>query len=215
MFDHDPSGSPFSESASSFSYVRIDSSASAESTSRLLADEVARAWQEKGGLLIANHRLDASMPHIDQSWIQAAYTDPNDRSSAQHAALERSNQYIDELRRADRLLISSPVYNFAIPSTLKAWIDQVARARETFRYTENGPEGLLKNKQAVVVISSGGTEPGSDIDFAWRYLKHALAFIGITDVQLISADRQMIDQQDALKRARHQIQALDTQANEV
>ena len=97
------------------------------------------------------------------------------------------------------------MYNFGIPSVLKAWIDQVARARITFRYTENGPEGLLKGKKAFVIVPSGGVPVGSEVDFATPYLRHALAFIGITDVEFIGARGADRGNQEALDEARARI----------
>ncbi len=89
------------------------------------------------------------------------------------------------------IVIGAPIYNFGVPATLKAWIDQIARARLTFRYTENGPQGLLTGKKAYILAATGGTEVGSAIDFATPWLKFVLGFIGITDVEVIAADRGM------------------------
>ena len=90
-------------------------------------------------------------------------------------------------------MIGVPVYNFGIPASLKAWVDLVARARETFRYSENGPVGLLEGKKAYILLASGGTPVGSDVDFASNYLKFILGFLGITDVTVIAADQLMVD----------------------
>jgi len=98
---------------------------------------------------------------------------------------------VQELIDSDVLVIGAPLYNFGIPAALKAWIDLIARARLTFRYGENGPVGLLTGKQAFVILASGGTTLGGELDFASAYLRHVLAFVGITDVQFINADRQM------------------------
>ena len=100
-----------------------------------------------------------------------------------------------------------PVYNFAIPASLKAWVDLIARARRTFRYTEAGPEGLLKGKKAYLVVASGGVPVGSDYDFATGYLRHVLGFVGITDVTIIAADQQMMDG-EAINRATSAISEL-------
>jgi len=84
-------------------------------------------------------------------------------------------------------VIGLPIYNFSFPAAFKAWIDQVARAKVTFRYGDNGPEGLLENKKAYVIISSGGTQLGSEVDFVTDYIHHVLAFIGIKDVTIIDS----------------------------
>ena len=94
---------------------------------------------------------------------------------------------ISELKTADTLVIGLPVYNFNVPAAFKAWIDQVARAKVTFRYGDNGPEGLLENKKAYVILSSGGTQLGSDIDFVSDYIHHILGFIGIKDETIIDS----------------------------
>src|SRR5690606_32013845 len=107
--------------------------------------------------------------------------------------------------------ITAPIYNFAIPASLKAWIDQVTRARRTFRYTEAGPEGLLKGKRAYIVFASGGVPLGSQVDFASGYLRHILGFIGITDVHFIAADGHQMDG-EAIARATTAIDGLQQAA---
>jgi FMN-dependent NADH-azoreductase len=97
------------------------------------------------------------------------------------------------------------MYNFSIPATLKAWIDMIARARLTFRYTENGPVGLLSGKKAYLIVATGGVPVGSELDFATPYLRHALRFIGITDVEIVVADRLNSEAEESLDKARAQI----------
>ena len=116
---------------------------------------------------------------------------------------------IAELQATDTLVLSLPVYNFTMPSTLKAWADLVARAGTTFRYTESGPEGLLTGKKAYVVIASGGTPIGSEIDFLTPWLRHFLGFLGITDVEIIAADGIMgIDGEQKIEAAAQTIETL-------
>src|SRR3546814_1403365 len=91
--------------------------------------------------------------------------------------LSGADELIAELEAADTIVITAPIYNFAIPASLKAWVDLIARARRTFRYTEAGPEGLLKGKRAFIVFASGGVPLGSEVDFASGYLKHILGFV--------------------------------------
>jgi FMN-dependent NADH-azoreductase len=98
------------------------------------------------------------------------------------------------------------MYNFNVPATLKAWIDQVCRAGVTFRYTENGPEGLLAGKSADIVITTGGAPLGSPVDFVSGYLKQVFAFIGIDDVNIFGADRMNVDAQASVARAQAQIE---------
>jgi len=102
---------------------------------------------------------------------------------------------VEELKAADTIVIGAPIYNFNIPAALKAWIDLIARARLTFKYGENGPVGLLKNKKAYIVMASGGVPIGSAMDFASGYLQHVLAFVGITDVTIIDASQFDLDKE--------------------
>ena len=128
------------------------------------------------------------LPFIDEQWIGANFTPPEDRNDQHSAALEFSDKLVQEVKKADTLVIASPIYNFGIPASLKAWIDLIARARLTFKYTENGPVGLLAGKKAYVVIASGGVQIGSNVDFVSPYIKHVLGFIGITDVTIVNAN---------------------------
>jgi FMN-dependent NADH-azoreductase len=145
------------------------------------------------------------LPFIDADWIGANFTPPGQRSEAQQQVLAQSNALVQELADADILVIATPVYNFSIPASLKAWIDLVARAGLTFRYTENGPVGLLTGKKAYMVLASGGTPIGSDIDFASGYLRHVLGFIGIDAVSVIAAERLVQQAGDAVDTAEQQI----------
>ncbi len=133
--------------------------------------------------------LAKGLPFIDETWIGANFTPEEDRDEQQQKTLEFSDELVEELKAADTLIIGAPMYNFSIPAVLKAWIDLIARAQVTFRYTEHGPEGLLKNKKAYLVVASGGVPLGSDADFSTNYLKQVMGFIGITDVSLIDATK--------------------------
>ncbi|MEM7424909.1 MAG: NAD(P)H-dependent oxidoreductase [Pseudomonadota bacterium] len=129
------------------------------------------------------------LPIVTGDWVNANFTLPENRSAHHRQVLELSDSLVEELRAADTIVIATPIYNFSVPAALKSWIDLVARAGLTFRYTENGPVGLLEGKKAYVIVTSGGTPVRSDIDFASGYLKHVLGFIGIHDVEIIAADR--------------------------
>jgi FMN-dependent NADH-azoreductase len=179
--------------------LRIDASARTEgSVSRQLADDVI-ARLDPARLL---HRdLSTALPAIDEAWLAANVTPAAERTPAQADTLALSDSLIEELRAADTIVISTPIYNFGVPSGLKAWVDMVARAGITFRYTETGPVGLLTNKRAILVVASGGTEVNSPIDFATPWLQHVMGFLGITDVQIVRSDRQMIDPDASRARA--------------
>lgn len=125
------------------------------------------------------------LPFLTEDWVAANFTPEAERTEAQRASLALSDSLVAELEAADVIVIGLPVYNFGVPAALKAWIDLVARAGRTFRYTPDGPQGLLTGKRAVVAFAAGGTRFGSDIDYASRYLTHALGFLGITDVTYI------------------------------
>lgn len=176
--------------------LRIDSSARhAGSTSRQLTEQLVTRLVEQGYGAGVTHRDLANTPPalLTENWVGANFTDDADRSDEQKAALAASDEMIAELEAADTIVIGVPIYNFSIPASLKAWIDLIARARKTFRYTEAGPEGLLKGKKAYLVVTSGGVPVGSDYDFATGYLRHVLGFVGITDVSIIAADQQMMN----------------------
>lgn len=169
--------------------LRIDASArQTGSVSRELTDKTIDRFCGEGAIQVTKRDVSLGLPQVDEEWVTANFTEAGKRSEAQKATLELSDELIAELKDADTLVIGTPIYNFGIPSTLKAWIDLVARAGITFRYTENGPVGLLEGKRAIVLVASGGTPVGSEIDFATPYLRHALKFIGITDVTIIAAD---------------------------
>jgi FMN-dependent NADH-azoreductase len=194
--------------------LRIDASArNAGSTTRQLTDQlVARLVEQGYGAAVTQRDLALTPPALlTEAWVGASFTDETERSDDQRAALAASDELIAELEAADTIVIGVPVYNFAIPAALKAWVDLIARARRTFRYTETGPEGLLKGKKAYLVVASGGVPVGSDYDFATGYLRHVLGFVGITDVAIIAADQQMMDG-EAIARATASIDALQQAA---
>ena len=132
--------------------------------------------------------LATGLPLLDAAWLAANFTLADDRTDVQRETLALSDSLITEIKQADTIVIGSPVYNFSVPAVLKAWIDQIARVGVTFKYTPDGPVGLLSGKRAIIVIASGGTPIGSDIDYASGYLKHIMGFIGITDVTIIAVD---------------------------
>lgn len=185
--------------------LRVDASARrSASSSRALTDAlIARL----GSTAVVSRDLSDALPFVTENWVHANFADEAERTAEQKAELELSDRLVAELFAADILVIGSPVYNFGIPAALKAWIDMVARARKTFRYTERGPQGLLTGKKAYVLMASGGTEIGSEIDFASGYLRHVLGFIGIDDVTIIAADQQMMRGEDALSQALGRIAA--------
>ncbi len=179
------------------------------SVSRMLSADLLGALEERHGSIELTRRdLSKGLQFVNEAWINANFTAPEERSAEQRAALAESDALVAELKAADVVVIGAPIYNFGVPAALKAWIDMVARARLTFRYTENGPEGLLEGKQAYVVIASGGVPVDSAVDFATPYLRHALAFIGITDVEVIAAERLNSIAEESIDAARVRIAEL-------
>lgn len=137
-------------------------------------------------VIIERDLIDA-VPQIDEAWVGANFTPAEDRTAAQSDVLTLSDTLVDELQEANTIVIGVPIYNFGIPASLKAWIDQICRAKVTFKYGENGPEGLLTGKRAIIVVASGGVKIGSDADMATPYMKQVLGFVGITDVTIVGA----------------------------
>lgn len=152
--------------------------------------------------------LAEGIPLIDEKWINANFTAVNERTTEQNKSLETSDILVDELNNAELIVIGLPIYNFGIPAGLKAWIDQVVRSKLTFRYTDDGPIGLLNNKKAYILIVSGGTKLGTELDFISNYLRHVLSFIGITDVSFIDSSGLGLDESQTLAKAHKLIERI-------
>ena len=190
--------------------LRIDSSArkSGSTTRELTGELVSLLSDQIGDAQIINRDVADGLPFVDEDWVNANFTPEENRTDAHREKLAFSDSLVAELKAADTIVIGLPIYNFGVPATLKAWVDMIARARLTFRYTESGPEGLLTGKKAYIAVASGGTSAGSEIDFATSYLRHALKFVGITDVTLIDASAAAQGAEEALNRAKGQIEAV-------
>lgn len=135
------------------------------------------------------------LPHIGEQFVAGLFTPAESRSVTQQAEVERSDRLVDELLAADTVVIASAMINFAPASTLKAWLDHVARAGRTFSYTEAGPKGLIEGKKVYIVESRGGVYsegPAKAIDFQEPYLRHMLGFMGITDVEAVYVEGVML-----------------------
>ena len=180
-----------------------------DSVSRMLSADLIGALEIRHGSVDLTRRdLSQGLAFVDEDWINANFTAPEERSAEQRAVLAGSDALVAELQSADAIVIGAPIYNFGVPAALKAWIDMIARARLTFRYTENGPEGLLHGKKAYVVIASGGVPVDSPVDFATPYLRQALAFVGITDVEVIAAEQLNSKAEESIDAARLRIAEL-------
>ncbi len=178
------------------------------SVTRQVSDLIERYLKTNTPSLISHQRdVATGLPFINEAWIQANFTDPDKRSDIQKQTLNLSDKLVTELQQAEHIIIASPLYNFGIPATLKAWIDLISRVHLTFRYNDQGqPEGLLQNKKVTVVMASGGTPLASDWDIATPYLKQILGFLGISDITFIDANQIDVDNEDSF----NQIAALMT-----
>ena len=173
--------------------LHLDSSARAAdatppSSTRLLSAALVAAIAGANPEVVVTYRdLDAEpLPFVDQAWVDQAFGVTTDNL----AALAHSEELIAEVEAADVIVIGAPMYNFGVPASLKAWIDQIARVGRTFHYTERGAEGLLGGKR-VIVVRSSGTDPAilaaAGVDFHTPYLRAILGFLGITDVEVVQA----------------------------
>ncbi len=187
--------------------LKVDSSARHDnSKSRPLTDKLAQKLADGGTITVRD--VADSVPHVSEPWTQGAYMAPEDRNPAQAGALVMSDTLVDELQAADILVIGAPIYNFGMPAALKAWFDQVCRMGRTFKYSEQGPKGLLEGKKAYIVVTSGGVPIGSPADHATPHLKFLMGFIGISDVTIIEADGLNGDEETGLAKAQSQIAAI-------
>lgn len=128
------------------------------------------------------------VPHLDGDRVGAFFTPADQRTAEQQQVDDFSMSLIDELKTADQVVLGLPMYNFGIPSQLKSWIDHVARAGITFRYTENGPQGLIADKPVTVLAARGGLYAGTENDTVTPYIKLFFSFVGITDVNFVFAE---------------------------
>ncbi len=155
-----------------------------------LLDRYVSLWsaQHPDGQVLLRDLAAEPVPHLTAERFAAFTTKPEERSAEQRDVAAHSDRLIDELRRADEIALGLPMYNFGIPSTLKAYFDHIARAGETFRYTENGPAGLLTGKKALVFATRGGRYAGTARDTETTYVRDFLAFLGITDLEFVYAE---------------------------
>lgn len=172
--------------------LHLDSSAAGSgSFSRRLGRHLVVGWSRREpGAVLAYRDLDAEpLPFVSETWVSAAHTPVEQQDHRLAFALSRSDQLIAELLAADVLVIGAPMYNFGIPASLKAWVDQVVRVGRTFGYDGPTPVGMVHGKRAVVIATSGGDAlryEAMGLDFRTSYLRAVLGFIGITDVEVLT-----------------------------
>ena len=188
---------------------QIDSSARKEgSTSRALAkkllDKIKKADDE-----VIYRDLNDEMVFVSGLTESGMKIDKKDQTENHKKMFELSDKLVNELKEGDIIIISAPIYNYGPPATLKAWSDLAARVDETFRFKADGRrEGLLKNKKAYLVITSGGTKLNSKEDFLTPWLKFILNFFGIEKIETICADQMALDYEKSIREAEKQIDNL-------
>jgi len=160
-----------------------------------LADRFVGAWRANNpaATVIVRDLGVEAVPHLTAERFGAFLAKPEERDAAQASVAAYSDALIDELRRADVIVIGLPMYNFGVPSTLKAYFDHVARSGVTFRYTATGPEGLLTGKRAFVFATRGGLYAGTALDTQTTFVRDFLRFIGIADVEFVYAEGLALD----------------------
>ena len=186
---------------------QIDSSARKEgSTSRALAKKLLNKIKKPDDEVIYRD-LNDEMVFVSGLTESGMNIDEKDQNENHKKMFKLSDQLVKELKESDIIIISAPIYNYGPPATLKAWSDLAARVGETFRFKPNGRrEGLLKNKKAYLVITSGGTKLNSSEDFLTPWLKFILNFFGIEKIDIICADQMALDYDKSIKDAEKQIE---------
>jgi FMN-dependent NADH-azoreductase len=188
------------------SVLHINSSARlGESNSRIIGQYLVDALGEP---VVSRDLAQHPLPPISAEDLIAVHGSADSQRPSLLAQLALSDRLIAELRDADTLVIGAPIYNFGIPASLKQWIDAVCRAGVSFKYTEQGPQGLLGVKRAFIVTASGGTPIGSEIDFASGYLEHICRFIGITEIFHIDASGSKGTPEEIIAQGKQQVDAL-------
>ena len=178
-----------------------------------LADEFVASWRagNPGAHVVVRNLAEDTVPHLDAERFGAFLAKPGERSVEQEAVVDYSDALIDELKRADVIVLGLPMYNFGVPSTLKAYIDHIARVGETFKYTDKGPVGLLTGKKAYVFATRGGLYAGTPLDTQTAYVRDMLRFLGIDDVEFVYAEGLAINAEQkvaALSKAQRAIERL-------
>src|SRR6202046_406579 len=179
-----------------------------------LADHSVAALRERepaAKIIVRDVAAAEPVPHLNAERFGAFITKPEERSTAQHAVVAYSDALINELKQADVIVIGLPMYNFGVPSQLKAYFDHIARAGVTFKYTETGPVGLLTGKKVYVFAARGGLYAGSPLDTQTGYVRDFLAFLGMDRVEFVHAEGLAISADHkaaALAQASQQIETL-------
>src|SRR5262249_23505623 len=178
-----------------------------------LADRFVAAWLESnpGGKVVTRDLAKEPVPHLDAARFAAFVSKPEERTPAQQAVVNYSDALVDELKRADVVVLGLPLYNFGLPSTLKAYFDHVGRAGVTFKYTEKGPIGLLTGKKVYVLAARGGFCAGTPGDTQTPYIRAFLSFVGMSDIEFVYAEGLSVSEaskQQGIAKARAEVYRL-------
>jgi FMN-dependent NADH-azoreductase len=207
-------GDPGTKEAKMKTLLKIQSSIFSDSgQSSRLADRFIAAWRaaNPGGKVVTRDLAKEPVPHLDAARFGAFLAKPEERTPAQQAVVDYSDSLIDELKRADVVVLGLPLYNFGLPSTLKAYFDHVGRAGVTFKYTEKGPVGLLTGKKIYVFAARGGLYAGTPNDTQTPFIRTFLSFLGMSDIEFVYAEGLAISEaskQQGITRANAAIDAL-------
>jgi FMN-dependent NADH-azoreductase len=212
-----PNTSVLSKPTTTHVLLHVASSPRPGSVTNTLTDAYASAWTSaRPGSRVIRHDLpQMDLPHLSATEMGAWFTEPDGHTDLHHLVLARSNGLIDDLLAADEVLIGAPMWNFSVPSSLKAWIDHVVKADRTIQFGPTGPVGMVPARRAVVVSSRGsdyrpGT-PAAALDMQEPYLRLILGVLGIDDVAIVNVDRQgpsYPDAGDHLEAARSHLLAI-------
>jgi len=178
-----------------------------------LAERFIAAWRASnpGGKVIVRDLATEPVPHLDAARFGAFIAKPEERTAEQQAVVDYSDALIGELKRADVVVLGLPMYNFGLPSTLKAYFDHIGRAGVTFKYTEKGPVGLLTGKEVYVFAARGGIYAGTPNDTQTPFIRTFLSFIGMDDIEFVYAEGLAISEaskQKGIARAQAAVDAL-------
>jgi FMN-dependent NADH-azoreductase len=188
------------------------SSAGPTSISRNLTEEFLVKYKQKRGeaRFVSRDLVATLLPHLSTGFVEAMFVPPDQRTTEMNSALSLGLELAEELKASDDIIISAPMHNRTVPSSLKAWIDHVVLPFVTFRYGPNGQEGLLQGKTVYFISASGGVfshGPQMEIDFFAPYIRHIMGFMGITDVRIIQAEGVAWDREKGIQLARAAIES--------
>lgn len=180
--------------------------------SNALTNTFVERWQKRHpeGRVITRDLHEQPVPHLDQERLHAFVTKREERSERQQAIVDYSDELIEELREADLVALGVPMYNFGIPSTLKAYFDHVARSGVTFQYSSSGPQGLLDDKPVYLFAARGGIYSDGPSDWQSGYLNTFLGFIGLKDTRFIYAEGLAMGSDQADKALNNAHQKIDS-----